>query len=68
MYPQLSEMVGRERDQDQLRQATANQQAKALLAQRPTRYRRLATWLTDRFAAAGRKIQILHTVNEIISE
>jgi hypothetical protein len=68
MYPQLSEMVGRERSQDQLRQATANQQAKALLAQRPTHNRRLATWLADRLAAARRKLEILRTTSEIASK
>jgi hypothetical protein len=68
MYPQLSEMVGRERDQDQLRQAAAAQLANVLLAQRPTHYRRLAVWLADRFAVAGRKLQTLRTTSEIASK
>jgi hypothetical protein len=68
MYPQLSEMVGRERDQDQLRRAIANELAKTLLAQRPTRYRRLATWLANRFATAGRMLQTLRSASEIASK
>jgi hypothetical protein len=68
MYPQLSEMVGRERDQDQLRQALANELAKTLLAQRPRRYRGLATWLADRFVAAGRMLQTLRSASEVTSK
>ena len=68
MYPQLLEMVGREREQDQARAIAANQLAKTLLTQRPALYRRLATWLADPIALAGRRLQTFRAASEIASE
>jgi hypothetical protein len=61
-------MVAREHDRDRAREIAANRQVKALLAQRPARYRRLAAWLSDCLAAAGRRLQTWRAANEIASE
>ena len=65
MNPLLLDMVAREHDRDRAREIAANRQAEALLAQRPARYRSLATWLAECIAEARRKLQTGSAANEI---
>ena len=68
MNPLLLDMVAREHDRDRIREIAANRRVNALLAQRPARYRRLATWLAESLVVAGRKLETWRAVLEIASD